>query len=99
MNFIILLQCFLFLSGSFIILSSAVGILKFPDVFCRSHAVGKGFTLGIMLLLLGLWLCLNDEKAGIKILIILVFQFMTIPVASHILGLLAYQFKKHNKEN
>lgn len=98
MSWLMLLEGFVFISGSLVVLSSAVGMLRFPDVFCRSHAVGKGLTLGIFLLLMGLWMHLDHEESGIKILIIVIFQFITIPVASHILGLLAYQIKNKKEE-
>jgi multicomponent Na+:H+ antiporter subunit G len=84
---------FFVLSGSGFILIAAIGIIRLPDVFCRSHALGKGMTLGITLILLGLWLHLGLDEAGIKVPLAIFFQFATIPVAGHLLSLLAYKKK------
>ncbi|MCC5833503.1 MAG: monovalent cation/H(+) antiporter subunit G [Opitutales bacterium] len=82
---------FFILSGAIFILISAVGIYKLPDVFCRSHALGKGMTLGISLVLIGLWIHLGLQDAGVKVPLAILFQFVTIPVASHLLAQLAYR--------
>ncbi len=79
------------LSGSGIILLSALGILRLPDALCRSHALGKGMTLGLVLVLIGLWLFLGIEQAGIKLPLVVLFQFLTIPIASHLLIRMAYR--------
>lgn len=79
----------LMLGGTAFILIAALGLLRFPDVLCRSHAVAKASTLGIFLVLLGLWLTLGVEAAGLKILLAIFFQVATIPVASHLVALLA----------
>lgn len=79
------------LSGSTFILISAIGILRLPDLFCRSHALGKGMTLGITLVLFGLWIHLGLEDAGVKVPLAVVFQFITIPVATHLLAQLAFR--------
>lgn len=79
------------LLGSSIILLSAVGILQLPDAICRGHALGKGMTLGLILILVGLWVYLGLETAGIKLPLAVLFQFLTIPIASHLLVRLAYQ--------
>lgn len=93
MNVLEIIKASLILSGSAFILISAIGILRLPDVFCRAHALGKGMTLGITLILLGLWLHLGLEDAGIKVPLAILFQFATIPVAGHLLSLLAYKKK------
>lgn len=93
MNILEIVKATLILSGSLFILISAIGILRLPDVFCRAHAMGKGMTLGITLILFGLWLHLGLEDAGIKVPLAILFQFATIPVASHLLSLLAYKKK------
>jgi heme/copper-type cytochrome/quinol oxidase subunit 3 len=50
-----ILTAILVLSGALLILAAAIGVLRLPDVLCRSHAVAKALTLGIFLMLLGLW--------------------------------------------
>jgi multicomponent Na+:H+ antiporter subunit G len=74
------------LTGALVIFVSAIGLLRLPDALCRAHALGKGMTLGISLLLLTLWLRLGTDLAGLKVLAAVFFQFLTIPVASHLLA-------------
>ncbi|MCC5807220.1 MAG: monovalent cation/H(+) antiporter subunit G [Opitutales bacterium] len=81
----------LILLGCFVLLVAAIGIVRLPDVYCRSHALGKGMTLGISLLLLALWLHLGTDAAGIKVPLAIGFLFATIPVASHLLSRVAYR--------
>lgn len=79
------------LSGAIVILISMIGVVRFPDAYCRAHALGKGMTLGISLMLVSLWIDLGSEQAGLKVVAAIFFQFLTIPVASHLLALLAYK--------
>lgn len=86
------------LLGSIVILLSAIGILRLPDAFCRGHALGKGMTMGLILILFGLWFFLGLEVAGIKIPLVVLFQFLTIPIASHLLIRLAHRQNSHSEE-
>ena len=81
------------LGGALFAVAAAIGILRLPDVLCRSHAVAKALTLGIILMFLGLWLHLGQvgERQGLKIVLAVFFQLVTIPVSSHLLSLLAWQ--------
>jgi multicomponent Na+:H+ antiporter subunit G len=72
------------LSGVFFILVANLGILILPDVLCRAHALSKAATLGLLLMLTGLWIRLGPEAVGLKIVLTLVFQFITIPISSHL---------------
>jgi multicomponent Na+:H+ antiporter subunit G len=81
----------LILTGALFILTAAIGVVRLPDVLCRSHAVAKALTLGMFLMLLGLWVHLGDSDAALKITLAMFFQLVTIPVASHLVGLLALQ--------
>lgn len=76
--------------GSFLFLVAAMGIVRLPDVYCRSHALGKATTLGIMLLLVGYGLRV-PEASWLKILVIVLFQMVTVPVAAHLFCLMAYR--------
>ena len=88
-----LLSIVFILLGSIFIFIAAVGVVRFPDVLCRSHAVAKALTLGIFLMLIGLWIYLDEPHAKLKISLTIFFQLITIPVASHLLGLLALEKK------
>lgn len=77
--------------GALLVLVAMVGTVRFPDVFCRAHALGKGLTLGLMVLLFGLWLDPHTEVSGLKVVAAVFFQFVTLPVASHLLTRLSYE--------
>lgn len=86
-----LLLSLLILAGALFILTGAIGLVRLPDVLCRSHAVAKALTLGIFLLLLALWGALGDMEVAFKILLAIFFQVITIPVASHLISRLAFR--------
>lgn len=89
----------LLLAGALVILISMIGLLRLPDALCRAHALGKGMTLGISLLLLSLWLRLGTELAGLKVVAAIFFQFLTIPVASHLLARVVFErnYPRHGR--
>ena len=87
-----ILSSILLLAGSGLTLIATIGILRFPDVLCRAHALTKAMTLGIMLLLVALWISLGRE-VGLKVLLAIGFQFLTIPISGHLLGLIVLKKK------
>ncbi|NJK90827.1 MAG: monovalent cation/H(+) antiporter subunit G [Blastochloris sp.] len=86
-----LLTATLLLSGAFFILLAAIGLIRLPDIYCRSHAIGKAMTLGISSLLLALLVDLGLAQTGLKVVLAICFQFLTIPIGSHLLCLIARQ--------
>ena len=90
-TFISYLSSSIMLLGALIVLVAMIGVIRFPDVFCRAHALGKGFTLGLMVLLFGFWLDPETDISGLKIIAAIFFQFVTLPVASHLLARLSYE--------
>jgi multicomponent Na+:H+ antiporter subunit G len=78
------------LGGLFFSVVAAVGVLRLPDLYCRAHALGKAMTLGMVFFLLAVGLAVPDAS-WFKILVAIAFQFVTIPVASHLLCLAAYR--------
>ena len=91
MSLLELLSVALCLAGSAVILTSAIGLMRLPDVLCRTHALGVGMTLGLPVLLTGLWLGLGEREAGWKIIAVVVFLFATLPVSSHLVARLAVE--------
>ena len=88
MNIIIIVLISL---GLFFFFGTAVGMLRLPDFYTRSHAAGKGDTLSTALILLGCALFIMHEGhySGASILVflklmsIIVFVFIGSPTASH----------------
>jgi multicomponent Na+:H+ antiporter subunit G len=78
------------LLGSFFILISAIGIIRMPDLFTRMSATTKASTLGVGLVLLGTALFWQDIGISSRSIIIIIFLFLTAPVAAHIIGRAAY---------
>jgi multicomponent Na+:H+ antiporter subunit G len=77
-------------AGVFFVVVAAIGVLRLPDLYCRAHALGKAMTLGLTCLLLALGLAVPGIS-WFKIAVAIGFQFVTIPVASHLLCLAAYR--------
>ncbi|MCG8460399.1 MAG: monovalent cation/H(+) antiporter subunit G [Holophagales bacterium] len=78
---------FFLLSGSLVLVTSAVGIVRLPNFFTRLHAASVNETFGPGLLLLGLALeAWGDIEVMVKVALVLVFLVLTGPVASHSLA-------------
>jgi multicomponent Na+:H+ antiporter subunit G len=67
-------------------LIAAVGILRFPDVLSRMHSATKPQVLGSLMVLLGLGLRLRDPGAIGLLALVALFQMVTTPIASHMVG-------------
>jgi multicomponent Na+:H+ antiporter subunit G len=65
------------------------GLLRFPDVFMRIHAAGKVSALGIYGIGFGAAVLVPDST--FKVIILIVFMFVTQPVASHVVAQAAYR--------
>jgi multicomponent Na+:H+ antiporter subunit G len=71
------------LGGFFFFLAATVGLLRFPDFFCRLHATGKGDTLAVLLSLIGLSVYEGFSLTSLKIIFIAVFMFLAQPTSTH----------------
>jgi multicomponent Na+:H+ antiporter subunit G len=72
--------------GVLFMLIAALGIVRFPDLFSRMHAASKASTLGISLILLAYCLSQPTTYTVIKSLLTMLFIFLTVPVACHLLS-------------
>ncbi len=72
--------------GALLTLIAAIGILRFPDVLTRMHSATKPQVLGLLLILLGLALRLRDTEAVGMLALVALFQLVTSPIASHMVG-------------
>jgi multicomponent Na+:H+ antiporter subunit G len=71
------------LGGFFFFVAATVGLLRFPDFFCRLHATGKGDTLAVLLSLIGLSIYEGVSLTSLKLLFIAVFMFLAQPTSTH----------------
>ncbi len=80
----------LLLLGAFFVLVSAIGILRFPDLYMRMHGATKAGTLGAGLILLGASVLFGTLAVTVKAIAVFVFLLLTAPVAAHVLGRAAH---------
>lgn len=72
-------------------LTSAVGLLRLPDLYSRMHAASKPQALGMLVMLVGLGLTMRQELDVGMMALIAVFQLLTIPVSAHLLARAKYR--------
>ncbi|WP_204668984.1 monovalent cation/H(+) antiporter subunit G [Gracilibacillus alcaliphilus] len=78
--------------GVFFAVVSAIGILRLKDVYSRAHASGKSATLGVIFIMLAVFIhFLSQGDLNAKILLAILFLFLTAPVASLFLARSAYR--------
>ncbi len=73
------LGCVFFIAGT-------VGLLRFPDVFCRLHALTKSDNLGLGLITLGLLPQVNSISMGIKILCVWGILLLASATSCHLVA-------------
>jgi len=72
--------------GTLILIFAALGVARFPDFYSRLHAAGKGDTLGLALVLLGLMATAGLSLVSLKLAFIVFFVFILNPTATHALA-------------
>lgn len=87
------------LGGLFFFLVGTIGIIRFPDVLSRIHAAAKCDTLGALLCLTGLIIFNGFNMSSLKILLVLVFVWVTNPTATHLIGKAVYKSNSYNKKD
>lgn len=65
----------LMILGSFLLITGSVGLIRFPDLPTRLHAVTKADTVGLGLLVAGL-ACQADDGRSIAMLLLIWFLVM-----------------------
>lgn len=81
------------LLASIMSLVSALGLIRMPDVYTRSHSATKSSTLAVMLALLGafIYFWAHEGEISVRLLLGIVFVFLTAPVAGHLICRAAYR--------
>ncbi len=91
MSVITLILTLFFLGvGLFFMLVAALGVLRMPDLYTRMHAATKASTLGISGIALAALVYLGDYTATTRVILIILFFFITAPVGAHALAGAAY---------
>lgn len=89
----------LILAGSFISVSSVIGIFKFKECLTRMHAAAMGDTLALALILAGLIILTGISFTSLKLVLILIFLWLTSPVSSHLIAQMTYERKKKDNDS
>jgi multicomponent Na+:H+ antiporter subunit G len=99
---------FFIIAGLFFFFTATIGFLRFPDLYTRMHATGKGDTFGLLLCIVGLviynvymdptWM---GVVQSVKLISIALFWFLASPTATHALLRSAFEtgFKPWTKDN
>jgi len=74
----------LMLIGLFFLVVAAIGVLRLPDVYTRSHAVSLTDSLGAFFVLTGLALYAGISLVLVKILAVLVLLYLINPAIAHL---------------
>lgn len=81
--------------GSIISVISAVGIIRFPDVYSRAHAATKSSALAVLLTLFGafIYFLMTEGIVSVRLILGIIFVFITSPTAGHLIIRSAYRSK------
>ncbi|UFU02761.1 monovalent cation/H(+) antiporter subunit G [Ruania suaedae] len=82
------------IGGCSLTLVAAIGIVRFPDLLSRMHAATKPQVLGLILLMTGLAVGLGSSEVTWKVVLVVVFQLITAPVAAHMVARAGYRTGK-----
>lgn len=72
------------IGGALMSLVAGIAVLRFPDTATRIHAATKPQVLGIALLMIGLGLRLGTVAVIGELVLIVLLQLLTAPVAAHL---------------
>ena len=88
-----LLVSALLVAGALFTLIGSIGLVRLPDVFMRLHGPTKATTLGVGSVLLGALVYFTGVRGLPQVdnLLVIVFLFLTAPVAAHKIGRAGYR--------
>ena len=78
-----ILSIIFIVAGLFFLIVAAIGVIRLPDVFSRSHAVSLTDSLGAFLMLVGTVLYEGLGTNMLKILVVLALLYLLNPVITH----------------
>src|SRR5699024_1356127 len=71
---------------------TVIGVLRLLDVYTRAHAASKSATLVVLSILVGTFLhfWVNDGYFSVRLLLGILFLFITAPIGGHLMSRAAY---------
>ncbi|QEK13706.1 monovalent cation/H(+) antiporter subunit G [Crassaminicella thermophila] len=86
------------LGGLFFFSVGTIGILRFPDLLTRVHSAAKCDTLGALLCLAALMVYSGFSFVSFKLLLVMIFLWITNPTATHLISKAAFIKEEKNKK-
>lgn len=79
-------------TGVLFSLVTAIGLVRLPDVYTRTHAASKSSTLGVLCILMGTTIHFWAVEGifNTQMVIAIAFLFITAPVGGHLIGRASY---------
>jgi multicomponent Na+:H+ antiporter subunit G len=81
-----LISLFFLAAGVVFFAAGTIGLLRFPDVYSRLHAVTKADNLGLGLIVIGLVLQAESVAVGAKLVLIWLLALVASATASHLIA-------------
>jgi multicomponent Na+:H+ antiporter subunit G len=81
----------LLVGGVLFTVVAAVGLVRLPDLYSRTHAASKSETLGAALALAAVAVAIGPDPALVKVALLLAFVFVTGPTAAHAIARAAHE--------
>ena len=78
-------------AGIVALITGAIGLVRLPDLFSRTHAVGMMDTAGVGFIILGLIIHEGFTLISVKLALVGIFLFFTSPIATHAVAQVAYR--------
>lgn len=78
-------------TGIFTLLTSAIGLFKFPDLYLRASSLGTSAGLGVACIVVGALITDFSAANLVKAVIAVVFQLLTSSVGSMAIARVGYQ--------
>ncbi|MEO0796786.1 MAG: monovalent cation/H(+) antiporter subunit G [Verrucomicrobiota bacterium] len=88
----IIVSIFILLGAGFALIAS-IGVVRMPDTLCRLHAATKAGAFGLSLMLLALVIANPSPRTIIQSCLIILFFYLTAPIAAHLIGRLTHSSK------
>ncbi|PRX32635.1 multisubunit sodium/proton antiporter MrpG subunit [Orenia metallireducens] len=80
------------ITGTYFLISNAIGMIRFPDFYLRLHASSKCLIAGSISVLMGCIVLEGISYISLKLIIIIIFLLITNPVAIHAIAHFAYNY-------
>ena len=78
-------------AGVVALLTGSIGLIRLPDLYSRTHAVGMMDTAGVGFIILGLIIHEGFTLISVKLALVGIFLFFTSPIATHAVAQVAFR--------